>query len=226
MFLKLFQRRYFSSNSNRNITKAVICESLSKPLVYKDYDLGPLPSGSVKIEVAAAGINFGDILQCQGKYQEKAEPPFIPGFECSGTIVEIDSNVKSNGKLQVGDRVVCTGQRAFSKHLYAPASNVVPLPRNLPDNIDLAEAAALLVSYGTAHLALTSQGRLKSGETVLITAAAGGVGLACVELARFTNFYFIIFIYYLYIYLLSLYLFIIFIIIIFIIPIIFLISIQ
>ena len=189
MFKKLISNRSFSFffpsrlSSFSTITKAAVCENLGKPLVYRDWDLGPLPSGSVKIEVSAAGINFGDILQCQGKYQEKLDPPFISGFECAGRIVEIDTNVKGN-KLQIGDRVVCVGQKGFAKHIYSPASAVIPIPRNLPENIDLAEAAALLVSYGTAHLALTSQGRLKAGETVLITAAAGGVGLACVELAR------------------------------------------
>jgi NADPH:quinone reductase len=176
--------RRFSSN----ITKAAVCEALNKPLVYRNWDLGPLPPDQVKIEVVAAGINFGDLLQTQGKYQEKLEPPFVSGMECAGRIIEIGSQVKP-GKFLVGDRVICIGQKGFAKHAMVPPSSVIPLPRDLPQSTDLAEAAALLVSYGTAHLALTSQGRLKEGESVLITAAAGGVGLASVELARFSVFH-------------------------------------
>lgn len=174
----LMKRRFFS-----NLTKAAVCESLNKPLVYRDWDLGVLPPDQVKIEVVAAGINFGDILQAQGKYQEKQDPPFVSGMECAGRIVEIGSQVKS-GKFSIGDRVICIGQRGFAKHAFVPPASVIPLPSSLPQNVDLAEAAALLVSYGTAHLALTSQGRLKAGESVFVTAAAGGVGLATVELAR------------------------------------------
>lgn len=174
----LMKRRFFS-----NLTKAAVCESLNKPLVYRDWDLGVLPPDQVKIEVVAAGINFGDILQAQGKYQEKQDPPFVSGMECAGRIVEIGSQVKA-GKFSIGDRVICIGQRGFAKHAFVPPASVIPLPSSLPQNVDLAEAAALLVSYGTAHLALTSQGRLKAGESVFVTAAAGGVGLATVELAR------------------------------------------
>lgn len=175
--MMLFRR--FSTN----ITKAAVCENLTKPLIYRDWDLGVLPSDHVKIEVVAAGINFGDLLQCQGKYQEKLDPPFVSGMEFSGRIVEVGSQVKP-GKFSVGDRVICIGQRGFAKHAIVPPSSLIPLPRNLPEYLDLAEAAALVVSYGTAYLALTSQGKVKPGESVLITAAAGGVGLACVELAR------------------------------------------
>ena len=140
------------------------------------------PAGYLKIAVAGAGVNFGDILQCQGKYQEKRNPPFVPGMECSGRVIEVGEGVSTD--VVVGDRVVCLGQGVFASHAVVPATSSFVLPRHLPETIDLSEAAALLVSYGTAHLALTSSGRAKPGETVLITAASGGVGLACVELAR------------------------------------------
>ena len=68
--------------------------------------------------------------------------------------------------------------------MVVPSRTVIPLPRNLPPSVDLQDAAALLVSYGTAHMGLTARGRVQAGETVLITAAAGGVGLAAVEIAR------------------------------------------
>lgn len=178
MFKKLLNRQF-----STNVTKAAVCESLNKPLIYRDWDLGSLPSDQMKIEVVAAGINFGDLLQCQGKYQEKLDPPFVCGMEFAGRIVEIGSQVKP-GRFSLGDRVICIGQRGFAKHAIVPPSSVILLPRNLPESLDLSEAAALVVSYGTAYLALTSQGRVKPGESVFITAAAGGVGLASVELAR------------------------------------------
>jgi NADPH:quinone reductase len=160
---------------------SAICKEINKPLDYGEWQIGPTPAGHVKIKIAGAGINFGDILQCQGKYQEKREPPFVPGMECSGTVLEVGAGVE---KIEVGDRVICFGQGVFSSHAIIAAPSVVSLPRSLPPSVDLAEASALLVSYGTAHMALTSSGRAKAGETVLITAASGGVGLACVELAR------------------------------------------
>jgi NADPH2:quinone reductase len=82
-------------------------------------------------------------------------------------------------------QVICVSSQggSFARHLVVPASQAIPLPRNLPTSVNLEDAAALLVSYGTAHMGLTARGRLQAGETVLITAAAGGVGLAAVELA-------------------------------------------
>jgi NADPH:quinone reductase len=160
---------------------AAVCEKLGQPLVYRAWDIGAVSPKTVKIQVAAAGINFGDILQCQGKYQEKLDPPFVSGFECAGTVVEVGEDVKN---VKLGDRVICIGQKGFAQHVIAPSTNIIPLPRSLPSSVDLAEAAALIASYGTAYLGLTSQGRVKAGETVLITAAAGGVGLASVDLAR------------------------------------------
>ena len=166
----------------RNLrSKAAICQDIGQPLSYDNWDMGSPSKGCIKIKVAGAGINFGDILQCQGKYQEKRDPPFVPGMECSGTVVEVGDGVSS---IQIGDRVVSLGQGAFADFACVPAAGSFVLPRNLPASADLTEAAALLVSYGTAHLALTSSGRAKAGDTVLITASSGGVGLACVELAR------------------------------------------
>ena len=83
-------------------------------------------------------------------------------------------------------KVICVSSKggSFAKHMVTPAKSVIPLPRNLPSSVNLQDAAALLVSYGTAHMGLTAKGRLRPGETVLITAAAGGVGLAAVEIAR------------------------------------------
>eukprot|EP00602_Paraphysomonas_sp_CaronLab_P001316 CAMPEP_0185025264 /NCGR_PEP_ID=MMETSP1103-20130426/8286_1 /TAXON_ID=36769 /ORGANISM="Paraphysomonas bandaiensis, Strain Caron Lab Isolate" /LENGTH=354 /DNA_ID=CAMNT_0027558417 /DNA_START=35 /DNA_END=1099 /DNA_ORIENTATION=+ len=165
---------------------AAVCEGLSSPLVYRDIDTGatsPLAKGTLKISVIAAGINFGDILQCQGKYQEKQEPPFVPGMEYVGKVIEVGPGVDSNN-IEVGDRVICLGTGGFAEEAIVPAQGAFRIPRDLPESIDVTEAAGLLVSYGTAHLALTSRGNIQKGETVLVTAAAGGVGLASVELAQ------------------------------------------
>ncbi len=139
-----------------------------------------MPDKTVRVKVAGCGVNFADILQCQGKYQEKRNTPFVPGFECVGEVVEIGPSSKG---VSVGDKVICLSQGGvYSQYVTAHDSTLIPLPL-LPANINLADAAALLVTYGTAYLALTNRGRIQAGDNVLVTAAAGGVGLAAVELA-------------------------------------------
>lgn len=83
-------------------------------------------------------------------------------------------------------QVICVSSQggSFARHMVVPSQTVISLPRSLPPSVNLVDAAALLVSYGTAHMGLTARGRLQPGETVLITAAAGGVGLAAVEIAK------------------------------------------
>lgn len=169
---KIVQSRYASY-------KRAICEKLNSPLIIRNSEHEIVRPKHIKIKISAAGINFADILQCQGKYQEKKDPPFCPGMECAGEVVEIGSETD---KIQIGDRVICITDDAFSEYVTLPASNAFLIPRNAPKDLDLAEGASLLVSYGTAHLALL-KAQLQPGETVLVSAAAGGVGLATVDLA-------------------------------------------
>ena len=167
---------------SRRLATAAVCKKLGDPLsIVHDWKTPQVARGQVKIKVAAAGVNFADILQARGQYQDKAEPPFVPGNEAAGEVCEVGEGVKT---LAIGDRVICLSRGgAYASETVADARTCLKLPPSAA-SADLAEAAALLVNYGTAHLALTSRAHLQSGETVLVTAAAGGVGLATVELAR------------------------------------------
>ncbi len=116
-----------------------------------------------------------------GLYQEKIAPPFVPGFECAGEVYEIGPDTTTN--LKIGDRIIsfCPGG-AFSEYAIVHQSLIFRLPSDAKSK-DLTEAAALTTTYGTAYLALNSRAQIQAGEKVLVTAAAGGVGLACIELA-------------------------------------------
>ena len=165
----------------RCATRAAVCTQLGEPLVHREWQLAAPKAGQVKIKVAAAGVNFAEILQAKGQYQERVEPPFVPGNECAGEVCEVGGNVES---LAVGDRVICLSRGgAYASETVVDAGTCLKLPKSA-GNRDLAEAAALLCNYGTAHLAISSRAQLQKGETVLVTAAAGGVGLAAVEVAK------------------------------------------
>jgi NADPH:quinone reductase len=178
------QLRFLSSLiPSDGLISSTLCESFDKPLALIKLPYVPPPEDSVCIKVAAAGINFADILQCKGLYQEKLMPPFTPGWECVGQIAETGPGVDSN-KYKVGDWVICMGDKgAFASHVTSKLSSVLWSSRETKTGFDYQHGAALLVTYGTAYLALKYNAALKGGETVLITAASGGVGLAAVELA-------------------------------------------
>jgi len=160
---------------------AAVCTKLGAPLEYQEMSSKPLKPGEVRLRVAAAGVNFADILQARGEYQDRADPPFVPGNEAAGEICEVGPQVDS---LKVGDQVVCIQRGgSYSEESVAKATVCFRLPEQTR-SMDLAEAAALLCNYGTAHLALTKRAQLQPGETVVVTAAAGGVGLAAVEIAK------------------------------------------
>lgn len=166
----------------RGLATAAVCTKLGAPLeIQHAFKLPALRRGQVRIKVAAAGVNFSEILQARGQYQEKAEPPFVPGNESAGEICEVGEGVDS---LSIGDRVICLSRGgSYATEAVADAQTCVKLP-DAAKNADLAEAAALMCNYGTAHLALSARANLQAGETVLVTAAAGGVGLAAVELSK------------------------------------------
>ena len=175
-------RRIATRLPRRGLATAAVCTEIGSRLVQQtDWAIAPPGRGQVRIKVAAAGVNFADLLKTRGQYQEKADPPFVPGNELAGEIMELGDGVDN---LTVGDRVVCLSRGgAYASESVADAAACLKLPAAAASR-DLAEAAALLVNYGTAHLALTTRGNLQAGETVLVTAAAGGVGLATVELAK------------------------------------------
>jgi len=135
--------------------------------------------GEVVIEVEAAALNFFDILLCRGEYQERPELPFIPGGEISGTVREVGEGVD----MQAGQRVIATPplpRGGYAGKVAAPASSVFPIPESMPFD----KAAALPITYQTAHVALHHRAQLSAGETLLVHAGAGGVGSAAIQLAK------------------------------------------
>ena len=134
--------------------------------------------GQVKIALGGSGLNFADILVVSGLYQIKSDLPFIPGFEGAGTVTEIGPEVDS---VRVGDRVmVFAGVGCFAEAVIADASRTAPAPDNLTD----IEAAVFMTAYGTSYHALVDRGRASENETVVVLGAAGGVGIAAVEIAK------------------------------------------
>ncbi|MDD9873132.1 MAG: NADPH:quinone oxidoreductase family protein [Deltaproteobacteria bacterium] len=133
--------------------------------------------GALQIEVKAAGCNFFDILMCRGKYQVKPPFPFVPGAEFAGVVRGVGAGVSGFAE---GDRVLASGSGGFAERAVAPAGNT----RALPGGMDFAEAAALPVIYPTAWAALVLRAGLRQGETLLVHAAAGGVGTAAVQIGR------------------------------------------
>ena len=134
--------------------------------------------GTLSIEVRAAGCNFFDILMVQGKYQVKPPFPFIPGAEIGGVVRAVGEGVEG---FAVGDRVFASnGLGGFGEVALSPASATYPLP----DGMSFAEGAAIPIVYPTSYAGLVFRGQLAAGETLLVHAAAGGVGVAAVQIGK------------------------------------------
>ena len=140
----------------------------------------PPPSirpGSVRVAVEAAGLNYVDALFVEGRYQIKPTPPFVPGSELAGTVVEVADDVES---IVVGDRIVAsTGLGAFAEQVVLPAAAATLIPAS----VSSAAAATLTQSFCTALYALDRRTRLSPGETVLVLGGGGGVGHAAIQVA-------------------------------------------
>ena len=160
--------------------KALLSKSPGPPesLMLEDVT-DPTPGeGEVVIAVKAAGVNFPDALIIEDKYQFKPERPFAPGGEVAGVVESV--GVAVNG-VKIGDRVIgSAGWGGFAEKIVLPAARVLPIPDAMPFD----EASAFILTYGTSYYALKDRGALKAGETVLILGAAGGVGIAAIELAK------------------------------------------
>jgi NADPH2:quinone reductase len=158
--------------------RAVRCHELTGPGSLRVDDL-PEPTaggGQVVIDVKAAGVNFPDVLITRGQYQFRPATPFSPGGEAAGIVTSVGAGVKS---LAVGDRVATTLiYGAFAERVVAPEMAVV----KLPDSIGFEIGAATLLTYATTYHALVDRASIQSGETLLVLGAAGGVGIAAVEL--------------------------------------------
>ncbi len=160
--------------------KAVICEQFGLPesLVFKEIPTPTITSKQVLIKVVTAAVNFPDALIIQNKYQFKPTIPFSPGGEVAGIIIEIGQDVNHLAK---GDRVVALcGWGGFAEQVVVEANRAF----KIPNNINWYTAAATLYNYGTSYHALKDRGQIQPGQTILILGAAGGVGLAAVELAK------------------------------------------
>jgi len=161
--------------------RALLCRSLGSicNLEVAEMASPPLGPGQVRVGVRASGINFPDILMVEGKYQVKPELPFIPGLEVAGVVLECAAGV---AHVRPGDRVLAFARRggAHAEEVVVPAAIVTPIP----ETMDFVTAAAFPVAYGTAHFALTHRGHLAVGETLLVLGAAGGVGLAAIEVGK------------------------------------------
>ncbi|MCB1611558.1 MAG: NADPH:quinone oxidoreductase family protein [Xanthomonadales bacterium] len=160
--------------------KAILCEQWGGPetLLLKDIDLPEPGPRQVRIKVAAAGVNFPDVLIIQKKYQMQPQLPFSPGAEIAGTISAVGSEVSG---LKVGMPVAALcGIGGFAEECVVDAALCMPLPPGVP----MALAASLVLAYGTSWHALRDRAALQAGETVLVLGAAGGVGLAAVEIAK------------------------------------------
>jgi NADPH:quinone reductase-like Zn-dependent oxidoreductase len=137
-----------------------------------------LVAGHVRITVAAAGVNFADTMARTGIYPDAPKPPMVVGYEAAGTVAEVAPDVTS---VTVGDRVVAvTRFGGYASELVVPARDVIPLPERL----SYEQGAAVPVNYATAWAALLGYGSLREGERVLVHAAAGGVGIAAVQIAK------------------------------------------
>jgi NADPH2:quinone reductase len=160
--------------------KAVLCKThgLPETLVVEEVPT-PVPGPKqVLISVKACGVNFPDILIIQNLYQFKPELPFSPGGELTGVVAAVGEGVKH---LQLGQNVLAfTGWGGFAEEVVVDAKQVFPLP----PVIDLEIAAAFMMTYGTSYHALKDRAQIQPGETLLVLGAAGGVGLAAIELGK------------------------------------------
>jgi NADPH2:quinone reductase len=160
--------------------RALVCKEFAPydQLAVEEVPEPPLAEGFVMVDVKAAGVNFPDILLVEGKYQMKPPTPFVPGMEVAGVVSELGDKVQG---VKAGDRVIAaTMLGGFAEKTPVPASQVVPMP----ETMSFEEGAALTTIYGTSYHALKDRAQLKEGETVLVLGAAGGVGIATVQLAK------------------------------------------
>jgi NADPH2:quinone reductase len=160
--------------------KAVLCKSYGPPetLVVEDVPEPVAGAGEVVLSVKAAGVNFPDVLMIDNKYQVKPPLPFSPGGEAAGVVSQVGAGV---GGVKIGDRVMAiTGHGAFAEKVVVSADRLVAVPATMDD----VTAGAFVFTYATSDHAVRDRGELGAGETMLVLGAAGGVGLAAVEIGK------------------------------------------
>ena len=160
--------------------KAALCKQFGPPetLVIEDLPSPKPGAGEVVVSVKAASVNFPDVLIIQNKYQVKPPLPFSPGSELAGVVKEVGEGV-TNAKRN--DRVIAfASYGAFAEECLVPAARLVPMPAGM----DFVTAASFLLTYGTSHHALRNRAATKPGESLLVLGAAGGVGIAAIEIGK------------------------------------------
>jgi NADPH2:quinone reductase len=162
------------------LMKAVLCKQYGPPesLVVEELPAPRPGPGEVVVSVKAASVNFPDFLIIQNKYQFKPPLPFSPGSELAGVVKEVGAGVSG---VRPGDQVIAfTTYGAFAEEVKTEAARLLPLP----EKMDFVTGAAFLLTYATSDHALRDRGALKAGETLLVLGAAGGVGLAAIEIGK------------------------------------------
>src|SRR5947209_1506524 len=161
--------------------KAIVCEAFGGPevLALRDVPDPPPPGpGEIQVQIGARGVQYVDVLMLAGKYQFKPEPPFIPGSEAAGVVTAIGAGVTD---FSAGDRVM-------SRHTlgaYAELGNAkAALCDKIPDGMSIEHAGVFRGAYTTAYHALLQRGRMVAGEWVLVHGAAGGIGIAAIQVAK------------------------------------------
>ena len=161
--------------------KAMVCEAFGGPEVLMARDLPDPPPpgpGEVQIRIVARGVQYVDVLQLAGKYQTRPEPPFIPGSEAAGEVIAVGPDVT---RFKPGNLVMSrhgTGAFAQIANAKETACDFVP------NGMDLEQAGVFRSGFGTAYHALLQRGRMVAGEWVLVHGAAGGIGIAAIQIAK------------------------------------------
>ena len=161
--------------------KAIVCEAFGGPEVLHLRELPDPPPpgpGEVQVRIQARGVQYVDVLMLAGKYQFRPEPPFVPGNEAAGEVVAVAEGVSG---FKPGDRIMSRHRLgAFATLGNAPAENCNPMPAGM----SIEAAAVFSGAYHTAYHALLQRGRLQAGDWVMINGAAGGIGIAAIQVAK------------------------------------------
>jgi len=160
--------------------QAIVCHELVGPDGLRLAEVAePRPGpGQVRIGIRACGVNFADSLITRGQYQRQPQPPFSPGFEVSGEVLELGAGVTG---IEPGDRVIAiTPHGGYAEQVVADSKRCVPMPAAM----SWEHGAAFPVVFGTSHVALSHRARLRAGETLVVHGASGGVGLTAVAIGK------------------------------------------
>jgi len=160
--------------------KALVCRATSEDigaLRIEDITLPPLAGGQALVRIRAAAVNFPDILTARGKYQHKPELPYVPGTEGAGDVIAVGDGATN---VKVGDRVIVGALGCFAEEIQVAATALRPVPAN----VDYATAAGFTAAYLTAYVGLVRRAQIANGQWLLVHGAAGGVGLAAVDLGK------------------------------------------